>query len=175
MPCCASRVDRILRACLRAVTAAFVAAALAACGNENATILAASVTPQSGTLDVNLQLALTPTLLDALDHGVPLTLIFKLDMDDGSSSARFRELSYLPMTRRYRLLTDDGTARYFQSRLQLLAALDHVRLPLALPSGSGSVRLYLDTASLPAPLRLPALFDRDWHLAAARYHWTTQQ
>jgi hypothetical protein len=133
-------------------------------------------------LDARLRLSPSPALLEALDHGVPLTLRLRLRAD-GSAGRLEREhafeLSFLPLARRYRWRDlDDGDARYFARRPQLLAALDRVRVPLdlawaRLPADTRyTLDIALDRDSLPAPLRLPALLSPQWRLDPPAYRWT---
>lgn len=115
---------------------------------------------------------LNETLLDALDHGIPLEFEFVVSYDDKAEDIRTIQLSYLPMARHYELQTDYSAPRAFSSRLQLLSALDLVRLPMSMPaSRSGQVAMRLDTSSLPAPMRLSAFFDSDWRLASTSAAW----
>jgi hypothetical protein len=140
-----------------------------------------SATPDP-VLETDLRLRFSRTMLDALDRGIPLVLQFELrgSAPDVHLSERRRiELRYLPLAQQYRMHDlATGSERGFPRRTQLLAALDQVRLPLApdwrvmATAGTLRVRCTLDASALPAPLRLPALFDRDWRLATPEYAWT---
>lgn len=153
---------------------------LAACSGGG-TIESARITSDPA-LDARLRLALSPSLLEALDHGVPLTL--RLHLRAVGSAGRLErvhpiELSFLPLARRYRWRDlDDGDARYFARRPQLLAALDRVRVPLDpawadLPADTRyTLDIALDRDSLPAPLRLPALLSAQWRLDPPEHRWT---
>jgi hypothetical protein len=126
-----------------------------------------------GTLDMSISLQLNQTLLDALDHGIPLKFEFVVSFDDGGNDTRTVQLSYLPMAKHYELRSDFFAPRTFSSRLQLLAALDLIRLPMSRPDSSrGRVSMHLDTTLLPAPMRLSAFFDSDWRLSSASTAWT---
>ena len=128
-------------------------------------------------IELRLETRFTPELLAALDQGIPLTLRIALELDDGRvriDSTRHLELSYSPLSARYRLReTESGAERSFGYRALLLAALDRVTVPLppeaeALgPGTQARVRITLPGASLPAPLRLPALWAPQWRVAAA--------
>jgi hypothetical protein len=134
-----------------------------------------SATPNTAleTLDLVLSLKLNETQLTALDNGIPLAFEFVIETPGTATQRNRIELSYQPMAKRYQLRTDTDTPRSFTSRLQLLAAMDLVRLPIAVAkSTSGSVQMRLDTGALPAPLRLPALLDRQWHLLTTPASWT---
>jgi hypothetical protein len=128
--------------------------------------------PLLRTLDLSLSLQLNQTLLDALDHGIPLKFEFEVSFDGGGKDIRNVQLSYLPMAKHYELQTDFAAPRAFSSRLQLLAALDLIRLPMSRPDASGGhVDMHLDTGPLPAPMRLSAFFDRDWRLSSKSTEW----
>ena len=157
--------------------APLLALLLTACGapGGSAEILSAQI--QSGAvpqLDARLALAFTPTMLAALDAGIPLTLVFELSGSGAGRALRERrelELAYSPLAARYRwrdLAT--GTEQSFAHRALLLASLDRVRLPLdaAWQSSAASCTLRVDLARdrLPAPLRLPAWYRADWRFAS---------
>lgn len=150
--------------------------ALAGCtgsaGTNPARIDGAELHTATSSLDVALSLTFSPTMLAALDHGIPLSLDFRIDPAHGRSQHQWVTLRYLPLLRRYELSAGGSPAQGFASRLQLLAALDRLRLPVsALRPEGGSVSFHLDTQALPAPLRLPALFDRAWRLQSAPTAW----
>ena len=162
-----------------------LAFALAACGARegapSATILAAAVADEPApTLTANLRVAFSPVMLEALERGIPLRLAFALQRSGGGASLAARPaltLSYAPLAQQYLLVDDSGAARSFARRTQLLAALDRVRVPLppafaGAPAGARyALRVRLDDAALPGPLRLPALVSRDWRLATDEHVW----
>lgn len=161
-----------------------IAALLAACARgpaPAASVRAAEVVAEPApALTATLQLELSPTMLEALERGIPLRLVFALRRDGGDGTLVARpalELRYAPLAQQFLLADDSGTTRSFARRTQLLAALDRVRLPLPpewadAPAGAHYVlRLRLDDAALPGPLRLPALVSRDWRLASDEYAW----
>jgi hypothetical protein len=148
--------------------------ALAGCAADppQSRIVSAIADPVRGTLDLTLSLSFSATQLQALDHGIPLTIEFITTPAHGAAQPSRMQLGYLPMARRYELRADGIPARHFASRVQLLAALDRTRLTLPAGSRSGDVYLRLDTSALPAPLRLPALFDPEWRLRSPALRWT---
>lgn len=115
-------------------------------------------------LVLDLDLVLSAPLLEALDHGVPLTLAVEVRGSDATRGHATLTLSQQPLSGQYAL--DDGrNLRVYARRAQLLAALDHLRLPLdAVPAGPPRVRLTIAADRLPGPLRLPALLDPDWQI-----------
>ncbi len=125
-------------------------------------------------LEVEQQLRLSQTMLEALANGIPLRLVYALGCGSWQA-AHHMELRYAPLQRVYSLHSAGSPTRRFGRRSALLAALDRVRLPLPdqLPSGcEGSVLVALDLTSLPTPLRFPALLHpEDWRLVSPRAPW----
>lgn len=141
-----------------------------------------SVTGGKAMLELGLDCRLSGPMQDALDHGIPLTL--RIGLRAGSAYAaraaavRRVELRYFPLSRRYQLRElEAADVRTFASPAYLVAALGSLRIDLptqfaALPAGESlRVAVRLDPAALPGALRLPALFEPAWRLAAADYSW----
>lgn len=170
----------------------FVACLIAGCGaiaQQHPGALAIRLARIAGTsdapmLELGLDCRLSGPMLDALDHGIPLTLQIKADagrwrlLSSAHSEHRI-ELRYFPLSRRYQLRDLDASAdvRTFATPGYLLAGLNALRLPLpaafaSLPRGT-SVRIdaEIETAALPGALRLPALIEPAWQLSAAEYTW----
>lgn len=137
----------------------------------------------NATLELGLDCRLSGPMRDALDHGIPLTL--QIDVSAGrwptekASAQRRIELRYFPLSRRYQLRElDSGDVRSFVAPAYLVAALGALRIDLpapfaALPAATPlQVSARLDPAALPGALRLPALFEPAWRLAAADHAWT---
>lgn len=162
-----------------------VAGLLAACGGDGAPpraaiVRAALIADPAPVLDAQLDLAFSRTMLDALEHGVPLEFELALTGRDGATSLSERrtlKLRYLPLARRWQLRDANGVERHYARRTQLIAALDRVRVVLPpdwLPlrdDGAFTLRLSFATDRLPGPLRLPALLERDWRFPTATYAW----
>ena len=88
-------------------------------------------------------------------------------LEDGRELQRSLALRYSPLLRSYQLASDGQSAQSFALRNSVLAALENARLtwphaPACESACGGRVRVRLDKAALPAPLRLPALLNRDW-------------
>lgn len=126
------------------------------------------------------------TMLDALDHGIPLTLDLELARESRGvvgwriqQQERHRlELRYFPLSRNYQLRDlDRNTVRSFGVRAAALAALSRIELPLShasIRAGAQErqrLRIELDSAALPGALRLPALVDAQWRQAAVERTW----
>jgi hypothetical protein len=127
-------------------------------------------------LEISQRLRLSPTMLEALDSGIPLRLAYRFDWCKGAMlEGRSLQLRYAPMSGRYELSGVDGPDRRFSQRSALLAALDRVRLPLAsAPPADCTLRaeVALDLTALPTPLRFPALLEPDqWRLVSPIKQW----
>lgn len=124
-----------------------------------------------GRAELLLSVRLAPALREGLERGVPLT--FRVEtVAAGERAESRRELRYLPLTRQYQLREPSvDYSRSFASAAAALAALE--RWPLPVPAGQGEVgvRVRLDRARLPAPLVLPAVFDRRWRLDSGMRTW----
>lgn len=133
-------------------------------------------------LDADFELELTPTLIDAVSHGVTLDFVLEFDLwrprswwfDETVTTFReHRRLSFVPVTRMYRV--NQGTSyETFPSLPDALRALSHVH---AMPSSErgilqrgqryeASITLRLDTSQLPKPLQIETLSSREWQLSS---------
>ncbi len=155
--------------------------ALTACNTstpERAQLLRAEVFPGIDGLQLELtqELRLTTRMHEAIDHGVPLRLRYRISAC-GAQIEQALWLRYAPLNARYELQREgDAEIRSFARLPALVAALDRIRLPLDLPREArcgGIVGVDLDQAALPTPLRLPALFEPDhWRLQSPMRTWT---
>lgn len=146
---------------------------------ERARILDARVVRDNGAvaLELTQELRFSPTMRDALQHGIPLRLTYKVQ-GCAADTLQVVELRYAPLTRHYELRRgNEPQGRSFARRSAALAALDRVRLRLPREPQAqcqGQVQLALDLTSLPTPLRLPAFFDRaQWRLVSPAAPWPT--
>ncbi|MBS0567554.1 MAG: DUF4390 domain-containing protein [Proteobacteria bacterium] len=143
-----------------------------------------------GVLSAQLDWQPSETLLDGLDHGIPLVFDIRLSAQaPGKLGLRAelatqrwrRELRYFPLTRQYQLRDPDaahgGTqTRSYAVRALVIAALADLRLPLdptlvAAAAQRYVLRIDLERDALPGALRLPALIDADWRLSTGNYAW----
>jgi hypothetical protein len=153
---------------------------LAACLGETperARIIEVRLLRDSGrdVLEITQRLEFSPTMRDALEHGIALRLTYRIDACDYLQAQVIR-LSYSPLHRRYELQREgDASPRRFVRRSAMLAALDRIRLPLATAAPlacKGNVAVALDLTSLPTPLRFPALLHPDqWRLVSPSTPW----
>ena len=139
----------------------------------------------SGHLEVGCEqrLQLSAEARDALRHGVPLTIEVELILRDTATrtrvieSARRYEIRYLPLSEHYRVAGigahDVATFPRLRHALSELSRLDLTLDTGALPAGEYEVlvRSRLDSRLMPPPMRLPALFDREWRHVSA---WVSQ-
>ncbi len=129
-------------------------------------------------LEVTQRIELSQSMHAALDHGIALRLVYRIDAC-GHVRRRALWLRHAPLKRQYELQREgDAEVRGFARLPLLAAALDRVRLPLDLPGDAqceGHVQVRLDPAALPTPLRFPAFLEPEqWRLASARFSWAAQ-
>lgn len=140
---------------------------------------ARSVTLQPGYQQVlaslQQELVLSTNAVEALDHGVPLTLRIEMELRDSltltllAEDVQRFEIRYLPLSEHYELRgPGQEEVRNYPRLRHVLAALSSIRLDLvtgALAPGDYEfrIRTRLDNGRLPAPMRLPALFSARWH------------
>ena len=139
-------------------------------------------------LEAEFEIALTHTLEEALNKGVPLyfTLEFELIrprwywLNERIVSKRQQyRLGYNAFTRQYRV--GIGTLyQNFDTQPEALAFLSRVRLrditePGALAKGSiytAELRLRLDSSQLPRPFQVSAVGSREWSVSSDWHRWT---
>ncbi len=91
------------------------------------------------------------------------------ELADGRALAQTLWLRYSPLLRRYALAVGERPSQQFSLRNALLAAVENAQLSWpeearCEPACGGRARVQLAVSSLPAPLRLPALTQREWRL-----------
>lgn len=188
MPGCSAPVDRsagrVLAGAALTLILAFGAAAwspAALADGINLRGAEVEAVDEGYLLDASFDLELTPTLQDAVSHGVTLDFVLEFDLwrprtwwfDETVGSLReHRRLSYVPVTRMYRLNVGNSWETFPDLR-EALRALTHVRVMpndrAALHRGQhyeASISLRLDTSQLPKPLQIETLSSRDWQLSS---------
>ena len=133
-----------------------------------------------------LDLLLSPDVEQALHQGIALRFNVQL-----RSARHYRfwallmdqqthtwTINYLPLSRQYRLTSPTGQQRLYTRWRHLNAALkEQQHFVFDLDSTQANfdyqvqLRAALDLQSLPAPLRLPALFSAQWRLASGWNTW----
>lgn len=123
---------------------------------------------------IHQKMTLSDEAEEALKHGVPLSIETRIklrEVDSGntiSSTARQFQIRFLPLTEDYQLTTLKPESIITRPRLRhILAELSNVELSLPLAAGSNenlaiSARSILIKEKLPATMRLPVLFSRQW-------------
>ncbi|MEO7729289.1 MAG: DUF4390 domain-containing protein [Burkholderiales bacterium] len=139
-------------------------------------------------LEADFEIALNPTLEDALNKGVPLYFLLEFEVirprwywlsEKVLNNQQQYRLAYNALTRQYRL----GLGSLFQNFVSLTEALDflsrvrrrQVLEPGTLNKGStytAGVRMRLDVSQLPKPFQLNALASRDWNFGSDWYRWS---
>ena len=150
---------------------------------------AALVASEEGyILEADFEIALTHTLEDALNKGVPLYFALEFELirprwywlnEKVANSRQQYRLSYNALARQYRV-TLGRLYQNFASLSEALAFLSRVRLrdiaePGALAKGNtyvAAVRLRLDTSQLPRPFHISAVGSRDWNVSSDWHRWT---
>lgn len=182
MPAHARRRRRLLALAAFGAVAPWLAPREAAA--EGITIRTAELEPLDDgyLLDADFQLELTPTLVDAVSHGVTLDFVLEFELwrprawwfDESVTSFReHRRLSFVPVTRMYRV-NQGSNYETFPSLADALNALSHVHaMPasdrVALHRGQryeASITLRLDTSQLPKPLQIETLSSPEWQLSS---------
>ncbi|GMV28245.1 MAG: hypothetical protein AMXMBFR59_03700 [Rhodanobacteraceae bacterium] len=178
------------RAPCRLLLAPLFALALQACapGESLVTLGEAHVDQRGGGAMLVVECDWKPSseMLDALDHGIPLTLRFELTRErrglfgwNAEQREQHRlELRYFPLSRNYQLRDlDRATVRRFGVRAAAIAAFSRMELPLSAASIRAvaperqRLRIVLDSDALPGALRLPALVDSAWRQAVVERTW----
>jgi len=177
-----------------ALALAFVAAALLACAPlahaDTIAVKSAELraVEDDYVLNAEFELALNPTLEEALQKGVSLYFVLEFDLlrprwywrDEKtvSYSTQYR-VSYNALTRQYRV-SSGLLAQTFDSLEEVERLLSRVTSrPVAardqLVEGTryeAFVRLRLDVNQLPKPFQLSAIASREWSLQSEWYRWS---
>ena len=140
-------------------------------------------------LDADIELHFSPEALEALDNGVPFTIVFHFQVrsadawiwDDSVSDRRLRyAIRYKPLSERYQVYRLPGErGRSFVTREAAIAALGELRgLQLVAqerldPEGDYQVHMKaeLDIEELPLPLRPIAYLRPAWKLGSSWTKW----
>jgi hypothetical protein len=140
-------------------------------------------------LDVDIDYGFSNAVIDALDHGVPLTLVIKLDVVREKAwpwdayvlqERKNFEIRFYSLTKNYQLtLLDTGDKRSFVSLNSLVRQMSKLSIVLEkagrLIHGEhyqARVAVTLDIEALPLPLRPIAYFSPVWYLSSPWYTWT---
>ena len=140
-------------------------------------------------LDLEIDYGFSDTVLEALDNGVPLTLVVTAQVrrkgawiwvENLADLRRIYLIRYQPLSEIYQVASlPDGERRSFVSRSAAIAALGEIRgLPLVKRDRLEAdeeylvrVKVELDIEALPLPLRPTAYLSRDWKLSSDWSEW----
>jgi hypothetical protein len=185
-----NRLQKIWQ-CLACLMLIFSLQAYAAGDDTGFRIVRADLPLRQGLhqLDVDIDYGFSNAVIDALDHGVPLTLVIKLDVTPENAwpwdayvlqERKNFEIRFYSLTKNYQLtLLDTGEKRSFVSLNSLVRKMS--KLSIVLENGRRLIRgvhyqarvaVTLDIEALPLPLRPIAYFSPDWYLSSPWYTWT---
>lgn len=190
MPCC-TKPERtrpsLLMAALLLIAALLPAAAAHAEGIQ-AKSAALEATDDGYQLNADFEIALNPTLEQALQKGIVLYFVTEFDLvsprwywlDEKVVRSELQEaLSYYALTRQYRLSRGSLSQNFatLEEALQILSRLRNrtVAESAALKKESAYVatlRMRLDVSRLPKPFQVEALGSRDWNLSSGKLQWS---
>jgi hypothetical protein len=177
--------------CLAALVLLWLGSAIAAPARADGIEVrkAALISAEGGyVLEADFDVALTHTLEDALNKGVPLYFALEFELtrprwywlNEKLANARQQyRLSYNALTRQYRV----GVRTLYQNFATLPEALEfmsRVRVreiaePGVLSKGSSytaALRLRLDSSQLPRPFQVSAVGSREWSMSSDWHRWT---
>lgn len=184
-----------MRSCRRAdlavvLAAIWIAVAAAAAHAQGIDVKRPTVTiaDDQFVIDAQFSVALTPTLEDVLNKGVPLYFLFEFELirprwywfnERVVHVQQEYRLSYNALTRQYRL-GRGNLHQNFPTLAEALEVMSHVRRrididPALLRSRGESyiagIRFRLDTSQLPKPFQLNAIVAREWNIGSEWYRW----
>jgi len=139
-------------------------------------------------LNAEFELAMNPTLEEALQKGLPLYFVFEfellrprwywLDEKVLALTTQYR-VSYNALTRQYRVATGllgqtfdslDEVERFLSRvKSRQVATLDQLTKGARLDA---AIRLRLDVNALPKPFQMSALASREWTLQSEWHRWS---
>jgi len=162
----------------------------ASCADYGFRIIRAELVPSEANyvLNADIDYRFSESAIEALRHGVPLTLVVRLkikrqrsywlDETIWSELRKFRIL-YHPLGKSFQIIHEGGNTESFASLTALLDAMGAIRGWSALPadrivkdnSYEASLLVDLDIESLPLPLRPIAYVSPSWYLGSSWYRW----
>ena len=189
-PCCAS-ADAALRRLAALLLGVWLAVAGSAWAADASAVRQAAIraTPQGYALDADIDIALNPTLEDALLKGINLYFLVELELsrprgwwwfdEDIVEQERGMRIYYHLLLRRYVVETGYVT-RTAESLSEALALLGRINVWQVLDRGAlktgrrydGRLRLRLDTTRLPKPLSIGGVSGDKWELATPWHEWS---
>ncbi|MGR9108031.1 MAG: DUF4390 domain-containing protein [Gammaproteobacteria bacterium] len=155
----------------------------------------AEIVPAANSISLNADIdyQFSPRALDALQHGVPLTTVVKVRLNQYRrliwnrtvfSKNMIYRLSYHALRKRYRVFDENTeSSQYFVNLEPALEAMGRIRnLPLPvsteIPADSRydvQIKLFLDIEALPLPLRSIAYLMPQWYISSGWYTWSLEE
>jgi Domain of unknown function (DUF4390) len=144
-------------------------------------------------LNADVEYRFSPRAAEALKHGVPLTLVVKVRLNQYRrfvwnktvfSNDLVYRLSYHALRKRYRIFDENrGVHRYFANLEPALEAMGQIRdLPVLNPADfepnskySAEIKVFLDIEALPLPLRSIAFLIPQWYISSGWYTWSLDE
>ncbi len=142
-------------------------------------------------LNINSEIVLNTTLVQALEKGVTLYIVTKFSLveprwywfDQEVARSKLRMgLSYNALTRQYRLSPKyESWTKNFDTLEEALRVMSRIRrYPVAIISELkpgvdyiANLRMWLDLTRLPKPFQVETLGSKAWHLTSDRLEWRT--
>jgi len=139
-------------------------------------------------LNADIDYRFSESAIEALRHGVPLTLAVRLKIkrqrhywlnETILSEIRKYRILYHPLGRTFQIIHEGGNTESFASLTALLEAMGAIRGWFVLPadrivesnSYEASLAVNLDIEALPLPLRPIAYVSPSWYLGSSWYRW----
>lgn len=148
---------------------------------------------QGWLLNSDIDYRFSPRAEDALKHGVPLTLVVKIRVNQQrrfiwnktvfSKNLMYR-LSYHALRKRYRVYDENlGAHRYFASLKSAVDAMGKIRDLTVLNAAEREadsqynvqLKVLLDIEALPLPLRSIAYLIPQWYISSGWYTWSLDE
>jgi hypothetical protein len=144
------------------------------------------------TLSADIDYRFNPSAINALEEGIPLTLLISLKIRDPErlwfqqpivEDQRHIQLRYQPLAKSFQVADlGSGAVQNFASLATVLDTLSRLRGwkfmgQYALEKNKtyeAMLRFKLDIESLPLPLRLVAYLSPEWHLESEPYQWRVE-
>jgi hypothetical protein len=169
--------------------------AIVRAANYGFSIRSAEVVPLQGAyvLNTDIDYRFSPRAEDALKHGVPLSMVVKIRVNQYrrllwnktvfSKNMTYR-ISYHALRKRYRISDESlGEHRYFVSLQSAVEAMGRIRdLPVLHAADIAAdarynvqIKVLLDIEALPLPLRSIAYLIPQWYISSGWYTWSLDE
>jgi Domain of unknown function (DUF4390) len=159
---------------------------------EGASVQSASLeaTDEGYQLTADLDLQLSPSLMEAVRKGVPLYFVFEFELTKNrwywldqkiATASRERRVSFAPLTDEYRVsiasrsqnVASADDVRRLLSRIRSWIVIEKGRLKPG-ETYDAALRVRLDSSQLPKPFQLNVMASKEWNLSSDWYRWTVR-